>query len=316
MKIPTLKLAKRIPEILREQPDHRFKARELAQLIRERHPDACEAKLHNSPSLSTERDLLQQIVAEIGSQRPAMQRACEEIRVTDGRPRQYYWATKSDAEEAGQENLEDVGEESATASGTRPKLSEADLYPLLGEFAYRELGVDAMRIDERKGTNSGAAGTNRWLYPDVVGFEDVTVDWDRDLKLCVSQTGDARARLWSFEVKLRLNRANVRECFFQCVSNSSWANSAYLVAVEIGDGTLKELRTLSQLHGIGVIQLDPENPTESQILIPTNVRSSVDWASCNRLLRANGDFRNFIKKVRQFYQTGDRPETWDLLPDD
>jgi hypothetical protein len=35
------------------------------------------------------------------------------------------------------------------------------------------------------------------------------------------------------------NRSNVRECFFQAVSNSSWANFGYLVAAEIeGQDTL------------------------------------------------------------------------------
>ncbi|MCR4081861.1 hypothetical protein [Providencia stuartii] len=36
--------------------------------------------------------------------------------------------------------------------------------------------------------------------------------------------------------------SNVREVFFQTLSNSSWANVGYLVAAEItGDETLKEL---------------------------------------------------------------------------
>ena len=60
-------------------------------------------------------------------------------------------------------------------------------------------------------------------------------------------------------MKLLLNRSNVRESFFQAVSNSSWANFGYLVAAEVvGADTLKELRMLYAAHGIGLIQLDVE----------------------------------------------------------
>ncbi len=187
--------------------------------------------------------------------------------------------------------------------------------PLLGEYLSREAGVDAMRIDEQRGSNARGSGGNRWLYPDVVGLEDLTRGWDDELRHCVSETGNARALLWSLEVKLHLKRSNVRESYFQAVSNSSWANFGYLVAAEIeGQGTMQELRMLSALHGIGVLQLDAENPSESNILIPARGRSEVDWSTCNRLVIESPDFKNFIKRVRQFYQTGDRPLNWNLVP--
>ena len=83
----------------------------------------------------------------------------------------------------------------------------------------------------------------------------------RRCKDCVNQYSDKRTKLWSFEVKLLINRSNVRECFFQSVSNSSWSNFGYLVAAEIeGQDTLKELRMLFAAHGIGLIKLDADNP--------------------------------------------------------
>lgn len=327
---PTLQLVKRVPELLREHPERRFKARELAQLIRERYPEACQVKLERSAALQTEEQLLQQIVAEIGAQRPQMQQREPHVRTTEGRPRRYYWSDKSEAEEAEALN-EGPAEAPATSAepGSAPSgplqvvaaadeprmLSEHDLYPLLGEYLAREAGVDAMRIDERRGSNARGAGGNRWLYPDVVGLEDLTRGWDAELRHCVRETGDARALLWSLEVKLHLNRANVRESYFQAVSNSSWAHFGYLVAAEVeGPNTMQELRMLSALHGIGVIQLDAENPSESQILIPARGRTEVDWSTCNRLVAENPDFKDFIKRVRQFYQTGDRPVNWNLVP--
>ncbi|WP_244613972.1 hypothetical protein [Bartonella kosoyi] len=74
---------------------------------------------------------------------------------------------------------------------------------------------------------------------------------------------DKKTKLWSFEIKILINRSNLRKAFFQTVSNSSWANFSYLVANEVeGVDTLKELRMLSSLHGIGFIRLDKENASE------------------------------------------------------
>ena len=47
---------------------------------------------------------------------------------------------------------------------------------------------------------------------------------------------------------------------------------------------MQELRMLPALHGIGVLQLDAENPSESNILIPARGRSDVDWSTSNRLV--------------------------------
>jgi hypothetical protein len=125
--------------------------------------------------------------------------------------------------------------------------------------------------------------------------------------------------LWSFEVKLKLNRSNVREAWFQTVSNSSWSNQGYLVTAEVeGADTMKELRLLAAAHGIGLIVLDVEDPTEgSEIRIPTRERSDVDWDACNRLAKENADFRDYIRAVRQFHQTDDiKRGDWDLPADE
>lgn len=134
------------------------------------------------------------------------------------------------------------------------------------------------RIDEKRSSNKRGPNGNRWLYPDLVGMEDLGTDWHQEVKDCVSQYSDKRTKLWSFEVKLLINRSNVRECFFQSVSNSSWSNFGYLVAAEIeGQDTLKELRMLFAAHGIGLIKLEVENPSESQVLIPAKERGEIDW---------------------------------------
>ena len=115
-------------------------------------------------------------------------------------------------------------------------------------------------------------------------------------------------------MKLLVNRSNVREVYFQSVSNSSWANFGYLVTAEVeGVETIKELRMLAGLHGIGLIKLDVDNPAESQILIPAKERNSIDWNTANRLATENKDFRSFLELIKEFHQTGNpRKAEWDI----
>jgi len=179
---------------------------------------------------------------------------------------------------------------------------------------WAEFEVYSKRIDEKRSSNKRGPNGNRWLYPDLVGMEDLGVDWHQEVKDCVNQYSDKRTKLWSFEVKLLINRSNVRECFFQSVSNSSWSNFGYLVAAEIeGQDTLKELRMLFAAHGIGLIKLDVESPSESQVLIPARERGEIDWDTANRLATENKDFLEYVKLVKQFYQTGEaRLVDWDV----
>ena len=259
--------------------------------------------------IKTNDRLLTQTVSEISSQRPAIQKRHPEIKTTEGRPRQYYWTSKTD--------LAEVIEAETTPSTPRyagSQLLESDLYPILSQYLWSELRVYSKRINETRSSNRLGPNGNKWLYPDVVGMEDLTADWHPEIREVVRQYADKKTRLWSFEVKRLINRSNVREVFFQAVSNSSWANFGYLVAAEIeGALTMKELRMLLGRHGIGVIHLNATDPADSQIVIPARERQEVDWATCDRLTNENTDFLHVMKLVRQFYQIGDaRPRDWDL----
>jgi hypothetical protein len=280
-----------------------MKAREIAEWIFSSYPDECEAKLARSKTLKSHSELLQQLVAEIGANRPVITRRFPQVRTTEGRPRLYYWSAVSD---------EDEVKATEQPSGVPEPLREAGLYPKLAEFLRSEFDLHSQRIDEKRSANRRGPQGNRGLFPDVVALEDLTAGWTDEIRSCVSQAGGRKARLWSFEVKLLLNRSNVREAYFQTVSNSSWANFAYLVTAELeGVETLKELRMLSALHGIGLIKLDADNPPESQVLIPAKERADVDWANCNRLADENSDFMRVVTLVRQFHQTGDpRAKDW------
>ncbi|KWH45613.1 COG2958 family protein [Burkholderia stagnalis] len=308
-----LNLAKVVLDCLKERVDEKLTARQIAEWIFETYPAECQEKKANSRSdyIKTNADLVQQLVAEIGSRRPDWQKRDLNLKTTEGRPRKYYYSTMSDvAEVAAAEGVVVV----PTADASEATLGEHALYPLLSRYLWEEFGVHSKRIDEKRSLNKRGPNGNRWLYPDVVGMKDLGAEWHQEVRDCVNQYSDKRTKLWSFEAKLLINRSNVRECFFQAVSNSSWANFGYLVAAEIeGQDTLKELRMLFAAHGIGLIKLDVENPAESQVLIPARERDEIDWDMANRLATENRDFLQYVKLVKQFYQTGEaRPADWDL----
>lgn len=307
----TLNLSKTVVSFLADRPEQKFTARQIAEWIFKEFPAECEQKKSNSVYIETDTALVQQIVAEIGSQRPKIQKFDSQVKTTEGRPRHFYWSDKTDQAEV--KEAETAGNKTTLAL-ERSSPKESDLYPLLSEYLWSDLQVYSKRIDDKKSSNRHGQKGNKWLYPDVVGMEDLTAGWHTEIKDVVREYADKKTKLWSFEVKLLLNRSNVREAFFQATSNSSWANIGYLVAAEIGgNDTMKELRILSSLHGIGLIRIDTDNAAESQILIPARERPEVDWATCDRLTHENKDFLQFLKLVRQFHQTGDpRRKDWDL----
>ncbi|MGF7157682.1 COG2958 family protein [Bartonella heixiaziensis] len=317
----TLDLINTIFSFLERNPTKKFTAREIALWIFENYTEACRKKQKRSTAtvipLNSDAALIQQIVAEIGSQRPQLQKRHPEIKTTEGRPRQYYFTQLTDSAEIDEvESNTDSLVSGIDNSSVKESFKEHDLYPLLSEFLRSELEVYSKRINEKRSRNKYGSGGNKWLYPDLVGMQDLSHEWHREIKDCALQYFDKKTKLWSFEVKILINRSNLRQAFFQTVSNSSWANFSYLVASEIeGVDTLKELRMLASLHGIGFIRLDRNNSSESQIMIPAREHSEIDWDTANRLVEENTDFFHYIKLIRQFYQTGEiRQSDWDHFP--
>ncbi|NBS19933.1 MAG: HrgA protein, partial [Flavobacteriia bacterium] len=91
---------------LQKNAGQKFKARDIARWVFETYPEDCRAKQKRSTAKVTPLDsdaaLVQQLVAEIGSQWPQTQKRFPAIKATAGRPRYYYYAVCSDAEEVEQ----------------------------------------------------------------------------------------------------------------------------------------------------------------------------------------------------------------------
>lgn len=180
---------------------------------------------------------------------------------------------------------------------------ERDLHPLLVYFAFSNPGFNRGRAILTRTIfheKSSKSGYNEWVYPDIVGFYMPLEDWHPDV-IAFNRLSDNNAvRLFSFEMKKSLNKANYRESYFQAVSNSSWAHEGYLVAVDIlqDDDFLGELERLASSFGIGIIHLDPADIDSSRILYPAKTRESLDWETINKLCEQNQDFKKFLQDVK------------------
>ena len=106
--------------------------------------------------------------------------------------------------------------------------------------------------------------------------------------------------LYSFELKLEINFSNLRKCYFQAVSNSSWANYGYLVVENINlfdIDLMNECYRLTEEFRIGLIKIDINNYFNSKIIIESKKRNIVDRNLINIMVTKNPNFKNFITEV-------------------
>lgn len=187
---------------------------------------------------------------------------------------------------------------------------EKDLHPFLVYYGHNYLKAHVKTI---QASRSGKKEFGEWVHPDAVGCYFSFQDWKDEVVRVSSLFGYSGIRLFSFELKRDLNLSNLREAFFQAVSNSSWANEGYLVAAEIetDDDFRTELKRLSAAFGIGVIQLDIADPDSTHILLPAKSKDDVDWETVNKLT-FNPDFCAFLKRVKNDISTREvRKEEYD-----
>ena len=220
------------------------------------------------------------------------------IIITVDRPRRFVYRTLNNTNQESQEESADINQKDYDGK-------EEPLYKVLMSFLHGELDVKSMRIDEKTSKNNNGKKGNFWLHPDVVGVKDLQEGYTPEVKSIVSSSGAKQnmLKLYSFEVKVDLNGSNLRESFFQCVSNSSWANYGYLVAKNIDNQITDELEMLCSLHVIGVIRLEVENPQDSEILIHAKEKITVDYATINRIAEQNTNFKDYTDKILRYYQT-------------
>jgi hypothetical protein len=173
---------------------------------------------------------------------------------------------------------------------------EEDLHPFLAYYAYYFLKIYTKTIQH---TKSGKAEFGEWIHPDMVGCYFPLDEWKPEVFDFSLAIGNISIKLYSFEIKRELNFSNLRESFFQTVSNSSWANEGYLVASEISndDDFRNELKRLSTSFGIGVIKINIDDPDASEVLFPAKFKEYLDWDAINKLT-INPDFKEFLQRIK------------------
>lgn len=172
---------------------------------------------------------------------------------------------------------------------------ERDLHPLLVTFLKNE-NIYAKTIFHEQSNNSEEH--QKWVHPDIIGTKFI----EFDNKVCQSffqaTNRTNTVEIYSYELKKEIKSDyDLKRCFFQAVSNSSWANYGFLVAFEINDSLIEELERLNHSFGIGVIKLKT-NPYESQVLYPAK-RRGLDFKTIEKLCNINNDFKRFIEQIEK-----------------
>jgi len=186
--------------------------------------------------------------------------------------------------------------------------SERDLHAVLSYFIYYHLVGFSKTLDHKKSTKKQFG---EWVHPDVVACYFPLEEWKPEVYDLSLAMKDSPIRLMSFEIKRELSFGNLRESFFQAVSNSSWAHEGYLVTSVISKEKefLEELGRLSDAFGIGIILLDVEDPDNSEIIIDSENKEALDWQTINKLT-INPDFKDFLIRVRKDIDSKEVRREW------
>ncbi|GAA8608719.1 COG2958 family protein [Helicobacter pylori] len=220
----------------------------------------------------------------------------------------FYWLKSREREFPPQETSNAEDDEQSECSGTAKKqkisFHERDLHPLLVKFLDKDpnfkILCKTIRHEECK---KGKGGECMWNYPDIVGVYFPYNKYKGETLKFLHHTGQEKHKLFSFELKKELSFSNLKESYFQAVSNSTWANEGYLVVKNIKENVLDELRRLNQSFGIGVIKLESEI-SNSKILLPAKEKE-IDIPTLNMLIEQSPkDFEPFMKKINKQIEKG------------
>ncbi len=232
----------------------------------------------------------------------------------------FYWLKSREREFPPQETLntkeEDDGQSECLGAAKKQETSfnERDLHPLLVKSLSEDPKFRLLcKTIYHERCLKDKKGKCEWNYPDIVGVYfpynkySPFDKYDGEILKFLHHTGQKKHKLFSFELKANLKFTNLKESYFQAVSNSSWANEGYLVVKSIDKkdekDILNELRRLNQSFGIGVIKLESEI-SNSKILLPARERE-IDIPTLNMLVEQSPvDFKPFMIDINTQIEKG------------
>lgn len=176
------------------------------------------------------------------------------------------------------------------------KYHERDLHILLSSYLNSK-NIHSKTIFHEVSKNNND-NHQKWIHPDMIGINFLKLQTKTTQQFVkVLNTRDI-FKITSYEIKKEINTDyELKKCYFQAVSNSSWANYGYLVAFEISSSLMDEMERLNQSFGIGIIELNA-NPFESKILFQSKYKE-LDFKTIDKLSKVNIDFEKFIVHVEK-----------------
>lgn len=169
---------------------------------------------------------------------------------------------------------------------------ERSLHKLFCSY-LRTRSIYAKTIFHEK-SSSRVDTAQKWVHPDIVGVQFEEFKNDATLSLLKATEPKETVHLYSYELKKKIESDyQLKQYYFQALSNSNWANFGYLVAFEINDGLDEEMERLNNAYGIGIIQMQDGNWT---ILYPAREKA-LDYNTIEKLNNLNRDFCTFIDKI-------------------
>ncbi|WP_187849873.1 COG2958 family protein [Helicobacter pylori] len=180
-------------------------------------------------------------------------------------------------------------------------MHERDLHPFLTYMAIHNENLKCYtKTIFHEESSKSPKGMDRWLYPDMVGVRFLHAELSNENLIAFSKKFDTLpVKLVSFELKKEISVHNCRECYFQAISNSSWANEGYLVGCHIDTHNPQLMDLLKRLHasfGIGVIDLRTDED-KSAILLNAKYKEKIDYTVASELSAKNEKFSGFLKSV-------------------
>lgn len=183
-------------------------------------------------------------------------------------------------------------EAAVTPQEPAKSFDERSLHKLFCNF-LRTRNIFAKTIYHEK-SSTKADNTQKWVHPDIIGVQFEEFQNNATLSLLKATDPKQSVHIYSYEMKRRVeNDSQLKQYYFQALSNSSWANFGYLVAFEIADGLEEEMERLNNAFGIGIILMQA---TEATILYPAREKQ-LDYITIEKLNRINKQFCEFISKL-------------------
>lgn len=174
----------------------------------------------------------------------------------------------------------------------KKSFDERSLHKLFCSF-LRTRNIYAKTIYHER-SSSKIDSAQKWVHPDIVGVQFEEFNNDATLALLKATEPKESVHIYSYEMKKKIDTDyTLKQCFFQALSNSSWANFGYLVAFEINEDLAEEMERLNNAFGIGIILMQAN---DSKILYPAREKA-LDYNTIEKLNNLNPDFCSFITKL-------------------